>query len=140
VPAPAAGAGDAGAAPGRRSARGPGRPPCLHAHAGDALGRDRPGGVADELRQVDADDDLLGEPDQVDPRHHQLGQIEPVQHRLDVQGAGDPVQVDPRHHQLGQIQPVQHGPDVESLRHPVEVHPPDHELGQIEPVQHRLDI
>ena len=138
----------------------------MHPDAAHRVGCHRAGGLADELRQVDALDDLLGERDQVDLRqgavHHgaqvdpledEGGQVEPVEHRLDVEArrhrvdvhehqhlgqgllveAGQhlpdhPVQVDPGEHHVGQVEPVQHGRDVESLGDRVDVHPA-HDVG-----------
>ena len=157
-----------GAAPGRRSARRPGRPPCpacarpaIPSDATDPVesrmscGRSMPTTTSSArlIRSIRPASAVRSSryamasmsrprrhPIQVDPRHHQLGQIQPIQHRLDVQAPGHPIQIDPRHHQLGQIQPIQHRLDVQAPGHPIQIDPRHHQLGQIQPIQHRLDV
>src|SRR6478735_5383291 len=79
----------------------------LHAHALHRLGGHGPGRLPDDLREVDAVDHLIGEPDEVhlgehgvhhrlevDALQHGRGQVEPVEDRLDVQALRDGVEVE----------------------------------------------
>src|SRR4051812_38582954 len=95
-----------------------------------AFGRDRTGGCPDDLRQVDAVDDVLGESDEV----------QPVDDRVELEVRGDAVEVDASLDEFVEVEPVEDLVDVEVGGEAVEVDASLDELVEVEPVEDLVDV